>query len=179
VARGEATRQEFIDTVVELLRSGVPCPTAHRSRSLIYRYFMDIDGLLLSAVEQEAMRHDCFAVPLPPTGPLDHRISITCQHRRALFESLGPVLRMAYSRAPDVPDLSEFLSCHREGLRAQLAVTFTPEIERRRPGDSQHLLDALHHTTGWERWQALRINEGHSPSQAARQTMFEMANFLR
>ncbi len=90
-----------------------------------------------------------------------------CRQRRKLFEATGAVLRVAHARELDTPGLQEVLGRQRALLRRQLEVTLGPEIGAR-DAKSEHLLERLEYSTGWQHWSGLRFDAGLSASAAER-----------
>jgi AcrR family transcriptional regulator len=184
-ARGSRTRASIIAAVVELIGSGDPAPSsrqiAHQagvSVRLVFHHFGDLDVLFARAAEDQVARYRSLITIIPPRGPVETRIRIICRQRRRLFEAIGPVLRASSARSPVVAAQSDVLADQRIILRRQIAVTLAPEIHAR--GQlAPVVLDTIDVATGWQNWNALRLDAGHTASSAEQVMAFAVSRLLR
>ncbi|MGO8871957.1 MAG: TetR/AcrR family transcriptional regulator [Acidimicrobiales bacterium] len=184
-ARSDRTRHVLVEAVIGMIAEGAWCPTAPEvarragvSVRTFYNQFAGIDALLHAAVELQERRHRSLVTFIPPHGPVDNRIRATCRQRRQLFETIGPVLAVAYTRTRAPAGFREALSDHRSRMRRQLARTLGPEIQAS-GGQARWLLSNLEMSTGWETWHSLRLHNGHTAQVAERMMAFTVASLLR
>jgi len=171
VARGIRTRTLIVNALIDLIDTGNPHPTSRQVAAragvgirTVFHHFGDLEILFRSAAGLHLWRHRSLMAPLSPQGPIEARIRALCHQRRQLFEVIGPVLAVAYTRSQTSPGLRDVLVKHRSRLRQQLAFTLGPEISA--GGKQATLLDTLELTTGWQSWSALRFEAGHTASSA-------------
>ncbi len=183
--RGSRTRDAILDALVELLAEGNLQPSSREiaaragvARRSVFHHFGDVTLLYLAAVERQAARHRPHITTVDPAGGLDDRIRQVCRQRRALFETLGPILRAASAKVEDSADLDAHLVDLRLVLRAQLGAAFAPELGGHR-ASADKLLETMEMATGWAHWQALRIEAHHSASAAEALMVYTATRLLR
>jgi AcrR family transcriptional regulator len=176
LARGERTRESLAEALISLLEEGDARPTARRialragvSQRSVFHHFDDVESILRAAVRVQEDRHWRHVRPVDPTLPVDDRVARIVRQRDVVFRATAPVRRSAEQFTLTSPTVSAELARAGEWLREQLRRTFAPEIELRRAGDAQVLLDALEVATSWETWEQL-ARLGRTAS-AARRTM--------
>jgi AcrR family transcriptional regulator len=184
-ARGSRTRASIIAAVVELIGAGDPSPNSRRiarqagvSVRLVFHHFGDLDALFARAAEDQVVRYRSLITIIPPRGPVETRIRIICRQRRRLFEAIGPVLRASSARSPAATAQSDVLADQRIMLRRQIAVTLGPEIDARGPL-APVVLDTIDVAAGWQNWNALRLDGGHTASSAEQVMAFTVSRLLR
>ena len=180
VARGERTRRSLAEAMISLLEEGDAQPTARRiaeragvSLRLVFHHFEDLESILRAAVEIQEHRHWRRIRPVEATLPLAERISRLVRQRADVFQAVAPVRRSAALLERSSPTVAAELTRARQWLRAQLQVTFAPELERAQPSTARPLLDALDVATSWETWEQLQTR-GRTPA-ACRRTMEALA----
>lgn len=160
-ARRERGRLAVIDATFDLLREGhLPPPVdlvaarAGVSVASVFRYFGGQDDLQRQTVERFLERFSpLFEVPGLGEGPAPERIARFVDARLALFEAIGPIMRMGRLRAVEHPPLAEAVVDVRRRLAAQAAEHFAPELAglgRAGADDVVALVDALASLEGWE-----------------------------
>jgi TetR/AcrR family transcriptional regulator, regulator of autoinduction and epiphytic fitness len=176
LARGERTRESLAEALISLLEEGDARPTARRialragvSLRSVFHHFDDLESILGAAVKTQEHRHWRHVRPVDRTLPIDDRVARVVRQRDVVFRATAPVRRSAERFTLTSPTVAAELARAGEWLREQLRVTFAPEIELRRAGDAQVLLDALEVATSWETWEQL-ARLGRTAS-AARRTM--------
>src|ERR1700730_17080350 len=174
VARGARTRQALAEAMISLLEEGDPRPTARRiaeragvSLRLVFHHFDDLEAILRAAVEIQEKRHWRHIQPVVPTLPVAERVARVVRQRVAVFEALAPGRRPAQMFEHSSPTVPAELNRARRWLRSQLQATFAPELDLRRHGDAQLLLDSLEVATSWEAWEQLQ-RLGRTPSTCRR-----------
>jgi TetR/AcrR family transcriptional regulator, regulator of autoinduction and epiphytic fitness len=184
-ARSARTRARLMQAMIGLIEVQVSDPTARQVAQhagvavrTIYHLFDDVDDLFCQATALQAHRHRASVALIPPSGPVGPRIRATARQRRQHFEEVGPVLRVAYARTRSSPGLHSVLAEHRRILREQLTVTFGPEIAAR-GREAQVVLEVVDLATGWQNWNALRFDLGHTATAAEQIMVFAVSTVLR
>ena len=105
VARGQRTRRNVAEALMELLRAGDPDPTAKAvarragvSLRLVFHHFADMDDLYQFVAALQLRRQWADMPQLSPRLSLSTRIERTVAHRAALFEET-----LEIRRALDLP----------------------------------------------------------------------------
>jgi AcrR family transcriptional regulator len=183
--RGERTRNELVDSVIQLLEAGNHRPTiaevaerAGVSRRIISYHFHRVDVLFGNAAATQVERYRFLIAELPPRGPVDTRIRATCHQRRQLFEAISPILRMVRPGVDDSPGVRAVLAGLHAELLHQVLVTLGPEISSQGP-DAPVLLQTVDAATGWEQWDVLRIRIGCSPAAAERAMVYSVTHLFQ
>ncbi len=160
--RGERSRQAIAEAMIALVETGNQRPTARAiaeragvSLRLVFHHFDDVEAVFEAAGKLQHDRHWRSLRAPDPALPLAARIEALCRQRRKLFEEISAVRRTAYARAGRSPALARVLADTREELRAGVAATFAPELDRA-GADAPGLLDRLDVAAGWETWDTLR-----------------------
>jgi AcrR family transcriptional regulator len=180
VARGDRTRRSLAEAMISLLEEGDAQPTARRiaeragvSLRLVFHHFEDLESILRAAVEIQEQRHWRRIRPVEASLPVAERMTRLVRQRTEVFQAVAPVRRSAALIGHSSPTVAAELARARQWLRAQLQVTFAPELERAPPNMAGTLLDALDVATSWETWEQLR-RLGRTPA-ACRRTMEALA----
>lgn len=164
--RRDRNRQAVVAALLELYREGDLRPSSDAiaaragiSARSLFRYFDDIDALVMTAIEQQqAHLQPLYAVPVGPQDPLGPRVERFVEARVRLLEAMGPVGRVARSHAIDRPALDAELRRIRAVLRDQVAAVFAPELAER-AGDGDATLAALDVALSWETYHLLRDDQ--------------------
>jgi AcrR family transcriptional regulator len=103
-------------------RAGV----SHRS---IFRYFDDLDDLVLTAIDHAFVEAGPLAsIPDIAVGSLEERIATFVDARIALFESVDGTMQLARMRAPSIPAIDEGITEIAHVFRAQVSEHFATEL---------------------------------------------------
>jgi AcrR family transcriptional regulator len=180
LARGQRTRRNVAEALVDLLREGDPDPTAKSiaekagvSLRLVFHHFSDLDDLYNAVGALQLERHWTDLPELPATLTLSTRIERTVRHRGILYEEISPVRRAAIRRSGSSPRISMAMS-YTDGLLVQnLSGTFAPELERAAETDRAEVLVALDAASSWESWDRMR-RCSKLPVSGARRVMARM-----
>ena len=110
VARGQRTRRNVAEALMELLRDGDTDPTAKAvarragvSLRLVFHHFADMDDLYQFVAALLLRRQWADMPQLSPRLSLSTRIERTVAHRAALFEETSEIRRALVCRAPTCP----------------------------------------------------------------------------
>jgi AcrR family transcriptional regulator len=184
LARSVHTKKQLLSAGIELIGDGFPELTPERvanragkSVSTFYNHFANLDELLLEVFRFQSAQYRSSVTPLPPKGPIGPRVKATSHQRREYFEAVGPVLRLAYTRIQGSSDFTALLVQHRRLSRRLLTFTFGPELTAA-GRDSRTLLDVVEATMGWQNWNTLRFDDGHTVSDAERLVVFAVTSIL-
>ncbi|MGC8463430.1 MAG: hypothetical protein ACP5P9_07165 [Acidimicrobiales bacterium] len=174
LTRGERTKVAIVEAMIDVIESGNPKPTAQQvadqagvSLRLVFHHFEDLESVFTVAAAVQQERHWSRLGRVPPDRPIDARIAATCRRRRRLFEAITPVRHAAVLRSPRSTTVSALLAEGRQQLRAELAATFAPELDRLGAQRSV-VLDAIDLAASWENWFILRARDGRSAATAER-----------
>jgi TetR/AcrR family transcriptional regulator of autoinduction and epiphytic fitness len=185
LARGLRTRATIVQAAVTLIDAGDihPATSDVASRAgvalrTVFRHFGDVEGLFCEVAYRTATRYQDLVPLLPPSGPVASRILATCRQRRRLFEVIGPVLRVAQDKTEGSRRFDRALIQHRARLLHQLTRTLGPEIDAH-GSEIEVRLETLTVATGWQNWNLLRLDIGHSASSAERLLAFTVTCILQ
>ncbi len=161
--RRQRTRDAAVEAILDLLAEGVTKPTAAQvsersgvSMRSIFRLESDMEGLLRSVIDRQAVRVTALMASLPHGGPLDARIAALAANRAELFETVAPVRRLAVRLAAESPTVREQLARAAAVFRSQVVRHFAAELAGAPPAT----VDALDLATSWEAWERLRTIQG-------------------
>jgi hypothetical protein len=96
------------------------------------------------------------------------RVRRLVAHRRAVFESIAPVRRVADRLAAGSERIAEGLALQHRVLRTQVAELFAGELKSMPPARRAVTLDAADVVAGWETWDQLRRTKSLSAPAAAK-----------
>jgi AcrR family transcriptional regulator len=167
-ARRERNRVAVIDAVFELLREGHVPPSVEQvaeraevSVSSVFRYFDDLDDMHQQTVRRYFERYaPLFEVPDRADGTLGDRVAALVDARLELYETIGPIARMARARASAHPAMAETLHATRQRFARQVASHLALDLEGR--DDAADVVDLVDALTSFEAWDLLRSTHGRS-----------------
>ena len=185
LSRGEQTKVSIAEAMITVIEGGNPKPTAQQvadqagvSLRLVFHHFEDLESVFTVAAAVQQERHWARLGSVPPDRPIDARIAATCRRRRRLFEAITPVRHAAVLRSPRSTTVSALLAEGRRQLRAELAATFAPELDRL-GAQRSIVLDAIDLAASWENWFILRARDGRSAATAERVARHSLNALLR
>jgi AcrR family transcriptional regulator len=149
--RRTRNRTAVIAALLEIIREGNLRPGAseiadragvsHRS---IFRYFDDLDDLVLTAIDQAFEEAGPLAsIPVIGSGSLDERVSNLVDARLALFESVDGTMQLARMRAPSIPSIDEGIAEIAALFKTQIADHFAQELAAVDEDDRDLLVDGV------------------------------------
>jgi TetR/AcrR family transcriptional regulator of autoinduction and epiphytic fitness len=175
LARGQRTRRNVAEALMELLRGGEPDPTAKEvaaragvSLRLVFHHFADMDDLYHFAAGLQLRRLWSGLPRRSPGTALDRRIEQIVDHRAALFEEITPVRRALVRRVPCSPGVRDAVSAADGLLRENLKAAFAPELDSLSPGTRVEWLEAMDVISSWETWDRLRTTSDVAVGAAKR-----------
>lgn len=173
--RDEQSHDAIVDAMLGLYHRGIPDPTALQiadqagvSLRSVYYHFSDLEALAVEAVRRQRSQIEPLLLQPMPGGPLQERITDTVTRRCELFEIVSPVRRAALLIRHRSPTIDENLAVLARVLRAQLADTFAPELDRLDEEQDGRcpVLDAMDLATSWEAWERLRTSQALTRDRA-------------
>ncbi len=184
VARGQRTRRNVAEALMELLRAGDPDPTAKAvarragvSLRLVFHHFADMADLYQFVAALQLRRQWADMPQLSPKLSLSTRIERTVAHRAALFEEDAEIRRALICRAPTSPSVRRAVTAADTLLLEDLQATFAPELAGLSEPARGEFLGAMDTGTSWEAWERLRTTSG-IPVRGARRVMSFMLESL-
>ena len=167
LARGQRTRRNVAEALMELLRGGEPDPTAKEvaaragvSLRLVFHHFADVDDLYHFVAGLQLRRLWSGLPRRAPGRALDRRIEQIVDHRAGLFEEIAPVRRALVRRVPCSPGVRDALSAADGLLLENLKAAFAPELDALSPGTRAECFAAMDVVSSWEAWDRLRTTSG-------------------
>jgi len=167
--RGERTRSNIVQSLLDLVTDGVRSPTAaqiaqHAGVSVrsVFQHFDDLERLYGDLVVEQAQRVAPIVAGLRTGGELGERIAAVVDQRQALFETITPVRRAIADRPERSPVLRERLEALDSELRTQLQQQFRAEL-----ADRPEVLEAIDVLASFEVWHRLRTAQRLSSDEAA------------
>ncbi len=173
VARRERNINAVLDVVLQMFAEEDLFPTIEQAATRsglslrsVYRYFADPGELLEAAIKRnnelaEGVGH----LPAIGQGPLASRIDDFVAMRLRLHESIGAVYRATVANSGRLPRIRDELADNRNKMREQLELQFAPELSRRKPAESSHMLDCADLVTQLDSIEYLRRHRGLSASE--------------
>jgi len=183
-ARSARTREAVANAFLDLLEEGVLRPTARQvaqragvSLRSVFQHFDDLETLLAEVADRQIERLQPLWHTPRHGGPFAERLAKFVSERSRILEAISPVRKAALLQEPFSDVVARRLNWVREAARADVAVTFAPELAGRAQADREELLAALDVASNWATWEALRRQHMMSPDAAAR-TMSRMIEAL-
>jgi TetR/AcrR family transcriptional regulator, regulator of autoinduction and epiphytic fitness len=162
-ARALRTRTTIVDALLGLLDEGDLQPTASQiaaragiSLRLIYHHFGDLESLFRAVAERQAERVMEQWRPIDPRLPLGERIDALIDQRLAILDLLTPVRRAGLRHEASSTAIGEARRLALAAGRAEIELTFAPELQDRPVAEREALTDGLHGLLGWGCWNELR-----------------------
>jgi AcrR family transcriptional regulator len=163
VARGQRTRRNVAEALIQLLGEGEPEPTAKAvaeragvSLRLVFHHFAEMDDLY-HYVAALVLRRQWSGMPhIAERLGLANRIDRVVAHRAALYEEIAPVRRALMRRVATAPCVGNAIAASDGLLFENLKVTFAPELAAMPEGLRAEYLEALDTASSWEAWDRLR-----------------------
>jgi AcrR family transcriptional regulator len=184
VARGQRTRRNVAEALIELLREGEPEPTAKAvaeragvSLRLVFHHFAEMDDLY-HYVAALVLRRQWSGMPrISDKLALATRLERTVAHRAALYEEIAPVRRALMRRVATAPSVRDAIAAADGLLLESLKATFAHELGALPEGLRAVQLDALDTASSWEAWDRLRT-VSRLPVRGAKRVMTCMLGAL-
>jgi AcrR family transcriptional regulator len=163
VARGQRTRRNVAEALMELLREGDPEPTARAvaqragvSLRLVFHHFTEMDDLYHYVAALQLRRQWSEMPHISTKLALATRLERTVTHRAALYEDISPIRRALVRRMPSSKGVTATIAAADGLLLENLKETFAPELSAFVAGSSFEVLEAIDVASSWEAWERLR-----------------------
>ena len=184
VARGQRTRRNVAEAMMDLLREGDPEPTAKAvaeraevSLRLVFHHFAEMDDLYHYVAALLLHRQWSNMPRISDKLALATRLDRTVSHRAALYEEIAPVRRALMRRVPTAPSVRDAIAASDGLLLESLKVVFAPELAAMPEGLRAVQLDSLDTASSWEAWDRLRTVSG-LPARGAKRVMLRTLQAL-
>ena len=152
-ARRDRNADAVIDALLEFLAEGTLYPTmpevarrAGVSLRSVFRYFDDVDSLVVHALRRQASTWSDvvhLAAPEPGTALAD-RIEAMARHRADEYAVIGPLARAAWARRRTNPVLDAGIHRMQMTVHEEVRAQFAPELDATPEDERVVLHDALH-----------------------------------
>jgi AcrR family transcriptional regulator len=163
VARGQRTRRNVAEALMELLREGDPEPTARAvaqragvSLRLVFHHFTEMDDLYHYVAAVQLRRQWSEMPRVSAKLSLATRLERTVAHRAALYEEISPIRRALVRRMPSSQGVTATIGAADGLLLENLKETFAPELAALTTSTRLEVLEAMDVATSWEAWERLR-----------------------
>ena len=176
--KGQRIRQEVRERIltayIELIREGVPSPTARATAAravlslrVIFKHFSDLRALRLAAFNRiQAQSREFFSQEIPDRASAAERLELFVQRHTQGLEYVTPIRRTAAMVERVDPDVAEAMREARKAAVRDLATTLGPTLKPLSRGEKRALLTALHVVCSWPSWETLRAHYRLSPGHA-------------
>jgi TetR/AcrR family transcriptional regulator, regulator of autoinduction and epiphytic fitness len=170
----EQARERILSAYIELIRGGIPAPTARETAAqaglslrVIFNHFSDLRALRLAAFNriQEKSR-EFFSQEIPDRGSAAERLALFVQKHTQRLEYVTPIRRTAAMVEKIDPDVAAGLNKVRIAALHDLKKTLGPTLRPFSKSEKWELLTALHVVCSWESWETLRAHYRLSPNRA-------------
>ena len=175
VARGQRTRRNVAEALIELLREGELEPTARTvaeragvSLRLVFHHFTEMDDLYHYVAALELRRQWADMPTISAKLALATRVERTAAHRAALYEEISPIRRALVRRAPSSKGVAATVAAAETLLLENLKETFAPELAALVTSSRLEVLEAMDVATSWDAWERLRTVSLLQPRGAKR-----------
>jgi TetR/AcrR family transcriptional regulator of autoinduction and epiphytic fitness len=167
-------RESILAGYVDLIRSGVPAPTAREtaeqaglSLRAIFNHFSDLRALRLASFNRmQAQSSEFFSQEIPDRGSAAERLELFVQKQAQRLEYVTPFHRTAAMVESVDPDVAEAMQKARNAARRDLEKTLGPALKPFSRNEKRELLTALHMICAWPSWETLRAHYHLSPKRA-------------
>ena len=163
VARGQRTRRNVAEALMELLHEGDPEPTARAvaqragvSLRLVFHHFTEMDDLYHYVAALQLRRQWSGMPRISSKLSLATRLERTVAHRAALYEEISPIRRALVRRMPSSKGVTATIAAADTLLLENLKETFAPELAALATSARLEVLEAMDVVSSWESWERLR-----------------------
>lgn len=170
----EQVRERILTAYIDLIRGGVPSPTAREtakraglSLRVIFKHFSDLRVLRLAAFNRiQAQSREFSSEAIPVRASAAERLELFVQRHMRRLEFVTPIHRTAAMVERVDPDVAEAMREARKAAARDLARSLGPTLTPLSRGDKRALLTALHVVCSWPSWETLRAHYRLSPGRA-------------
>lgn len=170
----EQVRERILTAYIDLIRGGVPSPTAREaakraglSLRVIFKHFSDLRALRLAAFNRiQAQSAKFFFEKIPQRASAAERLELFVEKHTRRLEYVTPIRRTAAMVERVDPDVAEAMRGARNAALRDLAKTLGPALVPFSRGEKRELLTALHMVCSWPSWETLRAHYRLHPGRA-------------
>jgi len=170
----EQARESILTAYVDLIRSGVPAPTAREtaeraglSLRAIFNHFPDLRALRLASFNRaQTQSSEFFAEEIPDRGSAAERLELFVQKHTRRLEYVTPFHRTAAMVERVDPDVAAAMKRARDLALRDLAKTLGAALTPFSRSERRDLLTRLHMVCSWNAWEFLRAHYQLSPRRA-------------
>jgi AcrR family transcriptional regulator len=170
----EQVRERILTAYIELLRGGVPSPTARATAArarlslrVIFKHFPDLRALRLAAFNRiQAQSGEFSSEEIPVHASAAERLELFVQRHMRRLEFVTPIHRTAAMVEQIDPDVAHAMREARNAAARDLAKTLGPALVQFSRTEKRELLTALHMVCSWPSWETLRTHYRLSPRRA-------------
>ena len=167
-------REQILTAYIELIREGVPSPTAREtakraglSLRVIFKHFSDLRALRLASFNRiQAQSREFSSEAIPVRASAAQRLEVFVQRHVRMLEFVTPIQRTAAMVEQIDPDVAEAMREARKAAVRDLARFLGPTLAPLSRGDRRALLTALHVVCSWPSWETLRAHYRLPPGRA-------------
>jgi TetR/AcrR family transcriptional regulator, regulator of autoinduction and epiphytic fitness len=163
VARGQRTRRNVAEALIELLREGATDPTARAvaqragvSLRLVFHHFTEMDDLYYYVAALQLRRQWSQMPRISTKLALATRRERTVAHRATLYEDISPIRRALVRRMPTSNGVTTTIAASDTLLLENLKETFAPELADLSPSARLEVIEGMDLATSWESWERMR-----------------------
>jgi TetR/AcrR family transcriptional regulator, regulator of autoinduction and epiphytic fitness len=172
VARGnlirEEVREKILNAYIELLRQGIPRPTARQiaknaglSLRVIFKRFTDLSEVQAIAIARiEARARSFFLRPSSADLSAAQGLQLFISQQTRMFEEIAPFRRVALQLDRTDPLIAATSKRIRAVAMEDIRRAVRPTLDPLSAGERRKLLLALHMVCAWPSWETLRSHQG-------------------
>ena len=169
----EQFREQILGAYIDLIRSGIPAPTAAEiarrgrlSLRVIFKHFSDLRTLRLTAFSQiQQHSGQFFPRDIPQTGSARERLKLFVDRHSRWLEYLTPLRRTAAMVQSVDADVARAVRIGRAAALLGLRKYLEPTLKAFSAAERRELLTRLHMVCSWE---ALEFLHSHYRLSSAR-----------
>jgi AcrR family transcriptional regulator len=167
-------RERLLNAYIDLIRSGVPAPTAadiakraRLSLRVIFKHFSDLRTLRLESFNRmQALSSEFFSPQVPDQGSPAHRLERFVETQARRLEYVTPIHRTATMVESVDRDVAAAMEGARSAAARDLEKALGPTLKRFSRSERRTLLIKLHMVCAWGSWEFLRMHYRLSPQRA-------------
>ncbi len=170
----QQVRERILAAYVDLIRAGVPMPTAREiaeraglSLRVIFKHFPDLRALRLASFNRMQERSSrFFSGTLPDRGDAAERLRQFVRYHARRLEHVTPIHRTAAMVESTDPDVARAMRNARDAALRDLESALAGALPGFSPGEKRALMMELHMICSWSSWEFLRSHYRLSPARA-------------
>lgn len=160
----QQVREKLLTAYMNLIRSGVPSPTASEiatraglSLRVIFKHFSDLRALRLESFNRmQALSSEFFSGQLPEQGSTAERLEHFVERHTRRLEYVTPLHRTAAMVESVDEDVASAMRGARNAAFQDLEKTLGPSLKHFSRAEKRILLIKLHMVCSWNSWDFLR-----------------------